>query len=105
MHNFLIALVIGIIAGIIDATPMFVMKMERSACISAFFHYLILGLIIPFVSWNIDPWLKGLIIAELSAIPIMIIVFPKDKKALIPMTLFAAVLGIGIALAGAKFIV
>lgn len=104
MENIFIALFIGIIAGTIDALPMIIMKMDKTACLSAFVHYLILGLIIPFVSWNIDPWLKGLIIAELSALPIMIIVYPKDKKALIPMTLFAAVLGIGIAIAGAKFI-
>lgn len=36
--------------------------------------------------------------------PIMIIVSSKDKKALIPMIIFSAILGIEIAVAGAKFI-
>ena len=69
-----------------------------------FAHWVVLGLIIPFVDWNIEPWIKGLILGELSAIPIMIIVYPKDKKALIPMIIFSAILGIGVAIAGAKFI-
>jgi len=104
MNSFLIALLIGIVAGAIDALPMIIRKLEKTASLSAFFHYLVLGLIIPFVNWGIEPWLKGLIIAELTAIPVMIIVYPKDKKVLIPMILFAAVLGSGIGIAGAKFI-
>jgi hypothetical protein len=34
----------------------------------------------------------------------MIIVYPKDKKAIIPMIVFALILGAGIGIAGAKFI-
>ncbi|MBI9050264.1 MAG: hypothetical protein JEZ00_12650 [Anaerolineaceae bacterium] len=104
MNNILIALGIGIIAGIIDVVPMIIQKLDKFACISAFVHWLVLGLIIPFVHWNMQPWLKGLIIAELSAIPIMIMVYPQDKKSILPMAIFSAVLGIGVALAGAKFI-
>jgi len=104
MNDILIALIIGIIAGIIDVIPMLIQKLDKFANLSAFTHWVILGLIIPFVDWNIEPWIKGLILGELSAIPIMIIVYPKDKKALIPMIIFSAILGIGVAIAGAKFI-
>ena len=104
MNNILIALTIGIIAGIIDVIPMILKKLDKISNLSAFAHWVILGLIIPFVNWNIEPWLKGLILGELSAIPIMIMVYPKDKKALIPMIIFSAILGIGVAIAGAKFI-
>jgi len=78
--------------------------MDKISNLSAFAHWVVLGLIIPFVDWNIEPWIKGLIIGELSAIPIIIMVYPKDKKALIPMIVFSAVLGIGIAIAGARYI-
>ncbi len=105
MNNLLIAILIGLTAGIIDVIPMLIMKLEKSANLSAFVHYFVLGLIIPFVEWNIAPWLKGIIIALLSAVPIMIIVFQKDKKAIIPIFVFALILGAGIGLAGAKFIV
>lgn len=104
MNDILIALIIGIIAGIIDVIPMIIKNLDKFSNLSAFSHWVILGLIIPFVDWNIEPWLKGLILGELSAIPIMIMVYPKDKKALIPMIIFSAILGIGVALAGAKFI-
>jgi len=104
MNEILIALLIGIIAGTIDVIPMIIQKMDKYANLSAFFHWLVLGLIIPFVSWDIAPWLKGLIIAEISSIPILLIVAPKDKKAIIPISIMSAVLGIGVGLAGAYFI-
>lgn len=104
MNDFLIAIIIGIVAGIIDITPMIIMKLDKTANISAFIHYFVLGLIIPFVDWGIPSWITGIIIALLTAIPIMIIVFPKDKKAIVPMILFSLLLGAGIGLAGAKFI-
>jgi hypothetical protein len=104
MENILIALSIGIAAGIIDVTPMMIMKLDKTANWSAFAHWVVLGLIIPFVHWNIDPWLKGLIIGELTTLPIMIIVAKNDKKSLIPMFFFSAILGIGVAIAGSKFI-
>lgn len=104
MDKFIISLLIGTVAGIIDVLPMIFNKMDKASCISAFVHWVILGLIIPFVNWNMQPWMKGLLLGELSAIPIMIIVVFKDPKALIPMIVFSAILGIGVALAGAKFV-
>ena len=104
MNDFLIAIIIGLVAGLIDVTPMIFMKLEKAANISAFVHYFVLGLIIPFVSWDIAPWIKGVIISLLSAIPVMIVVFPKDKKAIVPMIFFSLILGAGIGIAGAKFI-
>jgi len=104
MENILIALIIGILAGIIDVIPMLIQKLDKFASLSAFAHWLILGLIIPFVGWNIDPWLKGLIIGELSAIPVIIMIWKNDKKAFIPILLMSAILGMGVAIAGARFI-
>lgn len=104
MEHFLIALAIGIAAGLIDITPMIIQKLPKAANWSAFIHWVVLGLIIPFVHWNMEPWLKGLIIGELVSLPVMIIVLPQDKKALVPMVAFSALLGVGIAIAGSLFI-
>ncbi len=104
MSDILIALIIGIVAGIIDVIPMIIQKMEKSANFSAFSHWVVLGLIIPFVAWDIAPWLKGLIIAEISAIPVLFIVAEKDKKAILPVTIMSAILGISVAIAGKIFI-
>ncbi|MFH2142483.1 MAG: hypothetical protein ABIJ97_08685 [Bacteroidota bacterium] len=104
MNDLFIALIIGIAAGVIDVTPMIIQKLDKTANWSAFVHWVVLGLIIPFVKWDIQPWLKGLIIGELATVPVMIIVAAKDKKAIIPIIIFSAILGIGVAIAGAKFI-
>jgi hypothetical protein len=104
MHDFLVAFGIGLVAGIIDVVPMIIMKLEKAANISAFIHYFVLGMIIPFVNWGIDAWLTGIIISFLTAVPIMIIVYPAGKKSIIPMVLFSVVLGAGIGLSGEAFI-
>lgn len=104
MNDFLIAILIGLAAGIIDIVPMIIQKLDKESCLSAFVHYFALGLIIPFVNWNLAPWLSGICISFLIALPLMIIVYRKDKKAIIPMFIFSLLLGAGIGLAGAKFI-
>ena len=58
MNDLLIAIIIGLVAGLIDVTPMVIMKLEKVANISAFVHYFVLGLIIPFVGWDMTPWLN-----------------------------------------------
>ena len=83
---------------------MIIRKLDKRDSISAFIHYFVLGLIIPFIDWGIPSWITGIIIALLTAIPVMIIVYKKDKKAIIPMFIFSLILGAGIALAGAKLI-
>jgi len=104
MNDIFIALIIGIIAGTIDVIPMIIQKIDKYASLSAFVHWVVLGLFIPYVDWEMQPWLKGVLLALLSAIPIMIIVYPKDKKALIPMIIFSIILGAGIGFAGEKYI-
>ena len=104
MNRILIALVIGIVAGIIDIIPMIIQKESKFATISAFVHWVALGIIIPFVNWGITPWLTGFIIGELSAIPVVTMVYPIDKKALIPILVMSAILGTAIGLIGGRFI-
>ncbi len=104
MNNFLTALIIGLVAGLIDVIPMMIQKLDKRDCVSAFVHYVVLGLVIPFVNWGLAPWMTGILIALGTALPLMIIVCPKDKKAIVPMLVFSVILGAGIGFAGAKFI-
>jgi hypothetical protein len=104
MKNIVIALLIGFVAGIIDVVPMLIQGIATAACISAFIQWIVLGLLIPYVQWNIQPWLKGLIIAELLALPILVLVFAKEPLSIIPIIIFSAILGILVGLAGARFI-
>jgi hypothetical protein len=104
MKNIFIVLIIGLSAAIIDVVPMIIQRIDKSACISAFIQWIVLGLIIPYVNWDMQPWLKGLIIAELTALPIMVLVFAKEPKSIIPIIIFSAILGVSVGLAGARFV-
>ncbi len=104
MKTVLIALLIGLIAAIIDVVPMVIQKLDKRACISAGIHWIVLGFIIPFVEWPIVSWLTGSIIGLITALPVMILVSEKDKKALIPITVFSILLGAGVAQLGELFL-
>ncbi|MCK5077843.1 MAG: hypothetical protein KAR38_15780 [Calditrichia bacterium] len=104
MKKILTGLLIGTIAGIIDVIPMIIQGLNWYANISAFSHWVVLGVIIPFVNWNIKAWLKGLIIGEITAIPIMIIVLKDDPASIIPIFIFSTILGILVGISGQKFV-
>ena len=88
------SLLIGLIAGIIDVIPMLIQKLDKYSCLSAFVHWIVLGLLISYANFPMPNWLKGFIIAELSALPIIIIVFKDDPKSILPIILTSAILGI-----------
>ncbi len=93
MKTFLFALLSGIVAGGIDILPMVLRKMDKYSIISAFVHWSILGIIMPYVNWNFHPCIKGLLISVLTAIPVIIIVAKDDIKAVIPIFISSIVLG------------
>lgn len=97
MYAVLIALVFGIIAGIIDILPMLKNKsIPRSSIAAMFAQWVFLGLIIPFVYWDMAPWFKGALIGFLGMIPAMIIVYERNHKALLPTALGGLLLGAAI---------
>ena len=78
--------------------------MDRKSVISAYLQYSIVSIVIininlPGVTW----WLQGSIIALALAIPIIIIVSDKDKKAVPVIALMSVVLGTLISFAGHYF--
>ncbi|KGN74350.1 hypothetical protein HQ47_04650 [Porphyromonas macacae] len=104
MKELLIGAAIGFAAGMIDVIPMLIRKLDKESCLSAFVHYFVLGLIIPFVHIDLYPWMKGAIIAVLTALPIIILVYHRDRKAIIPMIVSSLILGSAIGQVGAIFI-
>lgn len=92
--SFLLTLLIGIVAGVIDVLPMIKMKIDKYSITSAFVYYLI----VPFVIFSIDWfanlwWLRGGVVSVLMAIPVIILVAKEDKKSPIAMTVMSIVLG------------
>jgi len=104
MKKIVIALIIGIAAGIVDVVPMMVQQLNGYACLSAFVHWVVLGLIIPFIGWNLKGWLKGILVSVLALLPVMVLVMEKEPMSLIPMTAFSLLLGAGVGWAGEKWV-
>ncbi len=92
--NFLLTLLIGIVAGVIDVLPMIKMKVDKYSCISAFVYYVIVPFVIFGNNWFGNSWwLKGGVVALLMAIPVIILVAKEDKKSPVAMTIMSIVLG------------
>ncbi|MFA5995760.1 MAG: hypothetical protein WCW27_03895 [Patescibacteria group bacterium] len=95
MRTILLSLVLGSIAGIIDIIPMLIQKLDKYATGSAFVQWVVLGFIITHV--NIPGlqtgWLKGLIVAVLMSLPIVIIVAKTEVKSVGIILAMSAVLG------------
>ncbi|MDD5750448.1 MAG: hypothetical protein PHU56_02250 [Candidatus Pacebacteria bacterium] len=93
MRKFLISVFIGILAGVVDVIPMIIQGLDWYSNISAFIFWIVTGVVIAYISLPIKAWLKGLMVAVISALPIMILVFAADAKSVIPMIIMSAVLG------------
>ncbi len=102
MTKLLVVLFIGFIAGIIDIIPMIIQKLDKYAIISAFVHWIVLAFLISYIVLPMPAWLKGLIIAELAALPILVLVWKDDPKSVIPIVIMSAILGLLVGIVTAR---
>lgn len=87
---------VGAVIGLIDALPMFLKKMDRASCWSAFLQYVV----VTFVVFNttlpqtgVNHWLVGPIVAVLMALPMVVMIGREEKKAVPIVLVNAVVLG------------
>ena len=93
MKKLCLSLALGVVAGLIDIIPMLIQKLDRYSILSAFVHWVVVGLIITYVQFGVRGWLKGLILAELLALPIVILVLKNESNAVLPILVMSALLG------------
>ena len=93
MPSLIITLLIGAVAGMIDIIPMLVRKLDKRDCAAAFVHWILLGVVIAYLPLPLTPWLKGLVIAEAFAVPVVLMVAKTDKQAIPPILIMSAILG------------
>jgi hypothetical protein len=105
MSKLFVSCGIGIIAGVIDIIQMLIRKLDKYAVASAFVQWMVLGFLISYVQVPVASWLKGLVIAEMAALPLMILVLKSDPKSIIPIMVMSAVLGAFVGMATDKFAV
>jgi hypothetical protein len=98
------ALILGTCAGIIDVVPMIVQGLNWYANTSAFLQWVVLGIVITHIEIGLKGWLRGIVIAELCTIPVMIIVSMNGFGAIIPITVMTAILGGCVGYYGDKFV-
>ena len=96
ISKLFVSLLIGVIAGIIDVAPMIFQKLDKHACISAFVHWVVLGVIISYVQMPMSAYLKGIVVSLLAVLPVLIIVAKEDKKVIIPILIMSVILGAGV---------
>ncbi len=94
MKNVALSFLLGACAGIIDIIPMIIQKLDKSATISAFVQWVVLGFIITHIHIpGVEGWLKGLTTSVLAVLPIVALVYFSDPKALIPIFIMTIILG------------
>lgn len=103
MKRFVTALLLSLGAGIVDVTPMILQDLDVPSCLSAFVHWLVVGVIICYVKAPISNLLKGLLIGVATALPVVILTAQSDPTSVAPILVMSAVLGSLVGYLGGKF--
>lgn len=61
--------------------------------VSAFLHWLVLGVLITYLRAPLSAWMKGLAVGLASALPVVSMVFPSDPTSVPPILVMSALLG------------
>jgi len=104
MKSLLISLLIGLAAAAVDTLPMILKKLDRMFILSAFFFWLVLGVLIPRVQLLSSAWLNGLVTALLVLVPLLFLIYRQDREALLQICLTTLVLGAAVGWASGRFI-
>jgi hypothetical protein len=101
MDTLLLSVIIGIVAGMIDVTPMIIQKLPKYSTMAAFVYFFFISIIIvhidlPHIPW----WLEGGLISFALMIPVLIHVGHTDKKPLPIITVNTLIIGTFIGMAG-----
>lgn len=92
--ELLFTILIGMAIGAIDALPMFLKKMDKANCWSAFLQYVVVTFVIfntTLPQLNVSDFIAGPLISFLMALP-MVIMIAKDEKKAVPIVLVNAVI-------------
>ncbi len=91
--KIIVGLLFGAIAGILDLIPMFIQKLSWDANLSAFSMWLIIGVFISSVQFNLKPFLKGIVVSLMVLLPSAFLIGWKEPVSLIPILTMTIVLG------------
>lgn len=93
MSKIKTGLILGIVAGIVDVTPMILMKLPWNADLSAFSMWVVIGFLIATSNLKMNSVSKGLLISFSVLLPLAIIIGAQNIVDLIPVTIMTLLLG------------
>lgn len=93
MKKAKIGILLGIVAGILDVTPMIIQKLTWDANISALTMWIIVGFFISTVDLKINSIIKGILISFLILLPTAILIGWKEPISLMPIGIITTILG------------
>ncbi|MDE5986735.1 MAG: hypothetical protein K2H16_05580 [Prevotella sp.] len=98
--ELLFTILIGMVIGAIDALPMFLKKMDKANCWSAFLQYVVVTFIIfntTLPQLTVSDFVAGPLISFMMALPMVVMIAKSEKKAVPVILVNAVVLGLIIA--------
>jgi hypothetical protein len=104
MPKILIALGIGALAGLIDVTPMLMRHVERPVVLSAFIHWVVVGVLTAYVHVPAPAWLTGVLVALLTSLPVVVQRAGENPQSALGILAMSVVLGAAIGMATARFV-
>ena len=92
-NNIITGLILGIFAGILDVIPMVLQGLTWDANLSAFFLWVVSGFMLATSKLELQPVLKGIVLAFLCLLPSVFIIGWNDPFALVPIGIMTLILG------------
>ncbi|MEI6285704.1 MAG: hypothetical protein WCP79_04290 [Bacillota bacterium] len=102
-RKIIVGLAFGLIAGIIDVTPMIMQNLTWDANLSALVMWIIAGFIIATSELKIRGVVKGILLSFLLLAPTAIIICWNQPGSMIPIVIMTLILGSGLGHAIQKF--
>jgi len=93
MKKIFFGIVFGILAGLIDVTPMIIQYLSWDANISAFSMWVVIGFLLSIIELKMNSILKGILISYLVLLPVAVLIGWKEPISLIPIFVMTTILG------------
>lgn len=93
MKKIFLGIVFGILAGLIDVTPMIIQDLSWDANISAFSMWVVIGFLLSIIELKMNSILKGILISYLVLLPVAVLIGWKEPISLIPIFVMTTILG------------
>ena len=93
MRKIQIGLGLGVVAGIIDVTPMILQDLTWDANLGAFSMWIVIGYFISSLEMEVHPIIKGIVVSLLVLLPNTFLIGWNDPIVLIPILCITILLG------------